>query len=608
MQKKRLIPTPLNPHQRRKALEIVEPSFSTKHRFLRIVWFLLGLAGRAVAARLWPPLRRGRYSEENLARHVRLFMEQMGGLWVKVGQIMAMRRDLFSELFCAELSRLQNRAHGFPARYSRSIIEEELGAPIDTIFSEFEDAPLAAASVGQAHHARLRDKGVKVVVKVQRPNVEASFAKDFTFLRRFFDFLTFIRFGPQFRWSEMYTELESTILEELDYRQEAASLRRMRKILRDHKIYVPKVYPRFCTDRVLVMEAVSGVYMSEYIQVALTDPDRLRAWRKENKINARRVGKRLWLSYLRQLFEDNLYHCDLHPGNILMMREDRITLIDFGSVATTDRTQLEKFGLVFKAMGERDYRKVAEMFLLIAPPLPNKDFTEAKETVVRLYREFESLAKIKTLPYHQKSLSRLLGDVSNALTSHGVPMAWEFLRATRASTTLDASLMFLVPDLNHLKIAERHVNEGRARQQRKRTQDPKLVRAQLANLVRQGGMASKLVENAFFEGEYLRQRALSFEGYISKAAHVGSAVFHLLSRAALLAAVGLLFGYLHQRFDIFAALRGKWVYEQLERIPRLPGAMWLLWILLALYMVHELTLMKGVFQEPEPSRPDGDRR
>jgi predicted unusual protein kinase regulating ubiquinone biosynthesis (AarF/ABC1/UbiB family) len=289
------------------------------------------------------------------------------------------------------------------------------------------------------------------------------------------------------------------------------------------------------------------------------------------------------------------------------MRKNRITLIDLGSIATTDKTQLEKFRLLYKAMGEKDYRKVADMFLLLGPPLPNKDLSEVKEGVVRLYREFESLAKIKALPYHQKSLSRLLGDVSNVLSGHGVPAAWDLLRVTRASTTLDASLMFLVPSINYMKMAKQYVDDARERQQKKPT-NPKAIRAQIANLVEQGGAVTKLAENAYFEGEYLRQRALSFEGYISKAAHVGAAVFHILSRAALVAALGLGVSYVHQRFDAFRAFRGMWAYTQLQRIPRLEGGVWLFWLFVAVYLVHELVLMKRVFKESEPSRTEGDGR
>jgi ubiquinone biosynthesis protein len=610
MQKKSLIPTPLSPPQARKAVPIGDPSSpeSAHYRLAQILRFFFVLMMGSFAARVWPSWSRNRFSPAAQACRVREFMEKMGGLWVKTGQILAMRRDLFSEVFCEELSLLQNRATGFPALYSRRIIEEDLGVPVEEVFSEFDDDPLAAASVGQAHRARLRDDGVEVVVKVQRPSVKASFERDFTVLDRLITFLTAIRFAPGLRWREMYTELESAISEELDYRQEASSLRRMRKSLKPHKIYVPKVYTRFCSDRVLVMEKVQGVYMSEYIRTAVSDPERLAAWRKENKVRPRLLGKRLWLSYLRQLFEDNLYHCDLHPGNILVMRKSRITLIDFGSVATTDRSLLAKFRMLYQAMGEKDYRKVAEMFLLIAPPLPNKDLSGAKEDVVRLFREFDSLSKIETLPYHQKSLSRLLGDVSNALSSHGVPSSWDFLRVTRASTTLDASLMFLVPDINYIKMAQQHVQGERQRDQQKSSMDVRQIRAQLANLAEQGGALTKLAENAYFEGEYMRQRALSFEGYISRGAQAVGTLFHLLSRVSLLAAAGFVVGYVHQRFDLLRALRGKGIYDQLQRLPQLSGVTWFFGFFLAAYLSHEIGLIRDVFKEPEPSRRDGDRR
>jgi len=609
MQKKSLIPTPINPNQAPKSIKVIEPSeaLTSQYQFLKIIGFFAGLWVGSIAARLWPPWSRTRYSPESQARRVRQFMEERGGLWVKTGQILAMRRDLFSAVFCDEFSLLQNRAHGFPSSYSRRALEEDLGVPVETVFSEFDDQPLAAASVGQAHRARLKENGVEVVVKIQRPNVRASFVRDFAFLRRFVNFLTAIRFLPTFRWQEMYSELESAIMEELDYRQEASSLRRMHKTLKAHKIYVPKVFTRYCSDRILVMEKVTGVYMSDYIKTAVAEPERLRAWERENKIRPRLLGKRLWLSYLRQLFEDNHYHCDLHPGNILVMRRNRITLIDFGSVATTDKSLLGKFRLLYQAMGAKDYRKVAEMFLLIAPPLPNKDLSAAKDEVVRLFREFESLSAIKTLPYHQKSMNRLLGDVSNALGRHGVPAGWDFLRVTRASTTLDASLMFLIPDINYLKMARIHASQERARTQDKQGLDPKLIRVQLSNLVEQGGLLSKFAENAYFEGEYMRQRALPFEGYISKAAGAGEAMLQLLSHGSLLAALVFAAAYLHQRFDLFRSLTGRWVFSALEKIPQMSGLTWLFAITVALYLWHEFSVMRNIFKEPEPSRLDGAR-
>jgi len=608
MQEKSSIPTPLNPHKARRVIEIVEPSAAYQKRFWRIIWFLFCFAGAYLAARLGGPLARERFSPERRALRLRLFMEEMGGLWVKVGQILALRRDVFSAAFCDELARLQNRAHGFPPEYARRIIEEGLGTSIDSVFSEFEDQPLAAASVGQAHLARLKENGVEVVVKVQRPNVRVGFDGDLRFLRAYFSFLDYVRFLPHFRWSEMYTELESAMLEELDYRQEATSLQRMRKILRAHKVYVPKVYLRYCSDRVLVMEKVTGVYMSEYIDVAVSDPQRLKKWRKENKIKPRVLGKKLWISYTRQLVEDNMYHGDLHPGNILLLRKNRIALIDFGSTGTMDKTLLEKYILVFKAMAAKDYRKVAEMFFLICPSLPNKDrLADARDEIVRLYREFDSMCKIKEMPYHQKSANRISGEVSNVCAKFGMPFPWDFLRVSRAGTTLDASLMFLIPDVNFMKLVQEYV-EGERERAQKKTRNRGAVRLQLANLAEQTAMVSKLGENFYLEGEYVRQRALSFEGYISKAANLGAGLFNVLSRATLLAAVGGGIVYLHQRLDALRWLRGKWVYAQLERIPRYESTVWLFAIFVAIYLANEFSLVRNVFKEPEPSGSEGDRR
>src|SRR5262249_53431752 len=139
MQKKSTIPTPLNPaHQSRRAIEIVEPAFPVWWRIFAIWRFLLIGMLRSFAARLWPPWKKTYFSPLNNARRLRSFMEEMGGLWVKAGQIVALRRDLFEEEFCAELTRLQDRARGFPGSQARRMIEEDLGRPLDDIFESFE--------------------------------------------------------------------------------------------------------------------------------------------------------------------------------------------------------------------------------------------------------------------------------------------------------------------------------------------------------------------------------------------------------------------------------------------------------------------------------------
>lgn len=608
MQKKSLIPSPLNPaHKARRPIEIVEPSLPSRWRFITILIFLFGTMLRSLAARLWPPWGKVHYTPLENARRLRSFMEQMGGLWVKAGQIVALRRDLFEEEFCAELTRLQDRARGFPGSYSRRIVEEDLGRPIEEVFEEFEETPLAAASIGQAHRARLRGSNVEVVLKVQRPTVRASFASDLRFLYGLVWFLSRANIASQFRWEDMYWEIENAIMEELDYRQEAATLRRMRKNLRSQKIYVPKVFLQYCSDRVLVMEMVRGVYMSEYIQVAATNPERASEWLKENKISARKAGERLLLSHFRQLLEDNLYHCDLHPGNILLMRENRITLIDFGSIGSSDQNLVTKMVHVFIAVGARDYHKVADLFLLMSPALPNRDLSEVKEKIVRFYREFETMSKIKSIPYHQKSVGRVVGEVVKALGEIGVSFPWDMLRSNRSELTLDAALMFLLPDINYPKIMRRYISEMRERKQKK-LQRAEAIRAQAAKISERVDMPTKLAENAYFEGEYLRRRAIKYEGYLSKASKIGSYVFLLLSRGGIVAALGAVVVLLQQRYGILNRFRGTWMFGMLERLPQMDSIMWLLVAGGLLYISTEMAAIKHVLEQAEPSKTGGERR
>jgi ubiquinone biosynthesis protein len=608
MQNKSLIPTPLNPaHKSRRAIEIVKPSAPSRWRFLAIMWFVMVTMLRSIVARLIPPWRRAYYTPLQNARRLRAFMEEMGGLWVKAGQIVALRRDLFEEEFCAELTRLQDRARGFPGSYARQIIEEDLGVAVEELFEDFDEKPLAAASIGQAHCARLRGMEVDVVIKIQRPNIAASFAHDLRQLYIMVWLLERVGVARQFRWMDMFWEIEHAILEELDYRQEAASLRRMRKQLRSQKIYVPKVFLEYCSDRVLVMEMVRGVYMSEYIQVAATDPERAQAWLKENKISARRAGERMLFSHYRQLIEDNFYHCDLHPGNILLMRNSRITLIDFGSVGSSDRSQLTNLLNILIAVANRDYHKVADLFLLLSPELPNKDLSEAKEKIVRFYREFEPLTRIKSLPYHQKSVGRVAGEIVKALGEAGVGASWDMLRSNRAELTLDASLMFLLPDIDYPKTLRRYIRQMRERQ-RKQLQRTRPIREQLAKVAEQVDLPTKLAENVYYEGEYLRKRARKYEGYLSKAAQLGEYLFMLLSRGFALAGVAALAVMLHQRYGILWRLRNTWFLQNLDRLPRIDVLVWLLIIGGMLYLSSEITAIRNVLSQPEPAKAGGDRR
>ena len=180
-----------------------------------------------------------------IAARVRNFLEDMGGLWVKAGQLISLRTDLLSPEMADQLTQLQYRAYGFAPEIARQIVAETLGRPIEQVFDVFEDHPFAAASISQEHRAHLRREGAWVVVKVQRPGIGPIFERDL----RVIGWLA--RWGAKAPgmayagFDKLFRELQNIMREEIDYRYETSNLRRMRKSLRRHRVYVPKVFVEY---------------------------------------------------------------------------------------------------------------------------------------------------------------------------------------------------------------------------------------------------------------------------------------------------------------------------------------------------------------------------
>lgn len=568
LQKPSDIPTRLS--TTRPPVEIAESLSST--RFPRLWLARQVLAWLAPLVWLWS---RGRLTDEINAQRARRLFERMGGLWVKTGQLLAMRRDLFSDTLCDELSQLQDHTRGFAPELARRIIEQDLGAPVEELFARFDPTPFAAASIGQIHDATLPN-GLRVAVKVQRPNIAASFRRDLLLIQLIVRFFETIHFLPHLRWGEMLWELQGTLGDELDYRLEATSIQRMRRSLRSHKVYVPKVFSKYCSARVLVMEFIQGVFMSDYIKVGLTDPARLKAWCAENRIDARKVGRRLYFSHCRQVFEDNLFHCDLHPGNILLTRDSRVALIDFGSVGSFEKTLIQKYKMLFEAISQREYAKVSDMFVLLGPPLPpNINTEDVKADVVRWMRSWEQRAETKSLPYHQKSLANCVSGITRILMKYKIPATWEFMRMNRAGVTLDASLVYLLPKVNFVKIAGEYSEKGRKRAAKKASKPRRAAEGLASALLNAATIPRTLQEHLFFEGEWLRRRAKTFQASTGKFAYLATAIANLVSAALFLGTALAINLVLHMYFPTLHADHlgrgGQWMTERFDELPAWVG-------------------------------------
>jgi ubiquinone biosynthesis protein len=286
------------------------------------------------------------------AERLRLALEELGPIFVKLGQALSTRRDLLPEDIADELAKLQDRVPPFDAAVARHTIEQAYGRPISEMFSEFETEPLAAASIAQVHGARLPD-GRDVVVKVLRPEMREVITRDLEVMHEMAR-LAVQNSGEarRLRLDEIVDEYEKTILDELDLMREAANAAQLRRnFTGSDLLHVPEVFWDWCRVNVMVMERIRGVVIS--------DMETLRNAGTNIPLLATNGVK----IFFTQVFRHNFFHADMHPGNIFVLIDDpskpRYAAIDFGIVGTLDPRDQHYLAENFLAVFDRDYRRVA---------------------------------------------------------------------------------------------------------------------------------------------------------------------------------------------------------------------------------------------------------
>ncbi|MGC9194462.1 MAG: ABC1 kinase family protein [Syntrophobacteraceae bacterium] len=286
------------------------------------------------------------------ARRIRMTMEELGPSFIKLGQLMSTRADLFPPEYIAEFKKLQDRAPSVPFDQVKEVMERELKRPLLETFALFDEKPIAAASVGQVHIAKL-PSGEKVAVKIVRPGIDRRIKEDLRlmyFLARRAE--KALEIGRVIGATNIVREFERNIMRELDMLIEAASIEKFGSNFRDvTEIYIPAVYWDYTTRSVLVMEHIDGIKMDqvEEIRAAGIDP-------KEVAL----IGLR---SFSRQLMLHGFFHADPHPGNTLVMYDGRVSLVDFGITGYLDEETMRQIANLFLGYAEHDYTMVMEALM-----------------------------------------------------------------------------------------------------------------------------------------------------------------------------------------------------------------------------------------------------
>jgi ubiquinone biosynthesis protein len=310
-----------------------------------------------VGLKLVSRTRRARLETLSNAVRIRMVLEELGLAFIKLGQILSTRPDLLSVDLMQELSRLQDDVPSFPFTDVRDILENEFGKPLDQIFSYFEEHPLAAASIGQVHRARTLD-GEEVVVKVQRPNIHRIIEIDLEIMMHLAGLAEkHIEGWDVQRPTRIVTEFARTIEKELDYTMESANMLRFaRQFDDDPDICIPRVHKELSSDRVLTMEYIDGVKVSDISRL------------KEEGLDPVIIAERGFDLIMKQVFVYGFFHADPHPGNIFILPNNVICYIDFGLMGRVDLASREDFVDLVMSIVQRDEKKAVDALLELTSP------------------------------------------------------------------------------------------------------------------------------------------------------------------------------------------------------------------------------------------------
>ncbi|PAR38038.1 ubiquinone biosynthesis regulatory protein kinase UbiB [Vibrio metoecus] len=298
---------------------------------------------------------RNQHADKALGDRLRLALQELGPVWIKFGQMMSTRRDLFPPHIADPLAMLQDKVAPFDGLQAKQLIEKELGAPLETWFDDFDIKPLASASIAQVHTAKLKSNGRDVVLKVIRPDIRPQIDADIKLMYRVARIVAkALPEARRLKPVEVVREYEKTLLDELDLRREAANAIQLRRNFENsEELYVPEVLTDFCNETVMVSERIYGIQVSDL------------AGLHANGTNMKLLAERGVSVFFTQVFRDSFFHADMHPGNVFVNPDHpenpQWIGLDCGIVGTLNSEDKRYLAENFLAFFNRDYRRVAQL-------------------------------------------------------------------------------------------------------------------------------------------------------------------------------------------------------------------------------------------------------
>ncbi|SDH06135.1 2-octaprenylphenol hydroxylase [Alteribacillus persepolensis] len=378
----------------------------------------------------------GEVNMHSIGKRIRLVIEELGPTFIKLGQLISTRKDIFPPSVIEELEKLQDNVPPFPFEKGKQIIENDLGASLDDLFSSFSKEPLAAASIGQVHKATLHN-GKNVAVKISRPHIKEIIEKDIDILRDLAKLLT-----QRFQWARYYRlqdvieEYVDAIRDEVDYYVEARNTEKMKNNMAVFsEIDIPNVLDDYSSRRVLTMSFAKGVKLSE-----LNDAT--------HHVDKKAVARTLTDAFLHQVLVDGFFHSDPHPGNIIFTGEKTAAFIDFGQIGRLNKAMRQQFINYVIAMTKKHPDLVADAIYDMADIPGDIDDDHFAEDVEYL------LQKYYDRPFHEIKIGEAINDIFATAHRYEIQIYKEYTLLAKAIITLESVVERLDPNLSIVKVAE----------------------------------------------------------------------------------------------------------------------------------------------------------
>ncbi|PNK01565.1 hypothetical protein CEP10_18630 [Cylindrospermopsis raciborskii S07] len=422
--------------------------YSSKRRFVDIWSFVL-----TFMFKLWRYNKAWSYpggiteSKQATRRYaqavwVRNTFLDLGPTFIKVGQLFSTRADIFPSEYVDELSKLQDRVPAFDYEQVATIIEQELGKTITELFASFEPIPLAAASLGQVHKAELHS-GETVVVKVQRPGLKKLFEIDLQILKGIAHyFQNHPEWGRGRDWMGIYEECCRILWEEIDYLNEGRNADTFRRNFRSYNwVKVPRVYWRYTTSKIITLEYVPGIKVSQYEALEAAGVDR--------KAIARYGAQ----AYLHQLLNNGFFHADPHPGNLAVSPDGALIFYDFGMMGTIKSNVREGLMETLFGIAQKDGDRVVQSLINLGAIAPVEDIGPVRRSVQYMLDNFMDK------PFENQSVATISEDLYEIAYNQPFRFPATFTFVMRAFSTLEGVGKGLDPEFNFMEVAQPYAME-----------------------------------------------------------------------------------------------------------------------------------------------------